>query len=349
MKQFTIAVALILVVIIAAGIWFWKNPPPSAPPASKDDLITVDAPLPNASVRSPLTISGKARGGWYFEASFPVKIYDGNGTLLGSTPAQAIGDWMTSEYVPFTATLTFTLPTTPTGTLVLEKDNPSGLPEHANELSIPVRFAVVADFSADGNVVRNNPGLKPDVWYLVYEEPGVPARTVELEFTEIATPALAQGQRVHVEGVARDSKVLVSSITSVQEEGMLIKLYYYNPTLDQGPGGVECSKKGLVAVERVIPTTQAPLKDSIQLLLRGELSEEEKSQGITTELPLPGVALQSARITNGTATLTFADPQNKTGGGSCRVAILWAQIEATAKQFPTVSSVRFQPEELFQP
>ena len=133
------------------------------------------------------------------------------------------------------------------------------------------------------------------------------------------------------------------------ETDTTIKLYFYNPQLDQGPGGAQCSRNGLIAVERVIPKTNTPLQDSIKLLLRGELSNEEKSQGITTEFPLPGVSLIGATIQNEIATLQFSDPQNKTGGGSCRVAILWAQIEATAKQFPTVKSVRFMPEELFQP
>jgi hypothetical protein len=111
-----------------------------ATPASKDDMIVLDVPLSGAKVGSPLVVQGRARGGWYFEASFPVKIYDASGKLLGSTPAQAQGDWMTSEYVPFKATLTFSKPTTATGRIVLEKDNPSGLPENANELSIPVTF-----------------------------------------------------------------------------------------------------------------------------------------------------------------------------------------------------------------
>ena len=136
---------------------------------------------------------------------------------------------------------------------------------------------------------------------------------------------------------------------TASETGIPVKLYFYNPDLDQGPGGAQCSTKGLVAIERVLPQTATPLKNSIELLLRGELSDEERSQGITTEFPLPGVLLESATITDGIATLTFGDPENKTGGGSCRVAILWAQIEATAKQFPSVTSVRFMPEELFQP
>src|SRR3990167_7093892 len=105
------------------------------------------------------------------------------------------------------------------------------------------------------------------------------------------------------------------------ETWMPITLYFYNPALDQGPGGVQCSKNGLVAVERIIPETTMPLTEAIKLLLRGEISDEERADGIESEFPLEGVALTSATVENGVATLTFADPQNKTGGGSCRVGI----------------------------
>ncbi|MFA6338681.1 MAG: GerMN domain-containing protein [Candidatus Paceibacterota bacterium] len=128
-----------------------------------------------------------------------------------------------------------------------------------------------------------------------------------------------------------------------------VKLYFYNPELDQGPGGAQCSRKGLVEVERVISATTTPLEDTINLLLRGELSDEEKANGISTEFPLSGVTLKSVVIDEGVATLTFNDPKFKTSGGSCRVGIIRFQIEATAKQFPSVTSVRFMPEDLFQP
>jgi spore germination protein GerM len=134
-----------------------------------------------------------------------------------------------------------------------------------------------------------------------------------------------------------------------QTQGTDVKLYFYNPALDQGPGGVQCSAQGLVAVSRVIPHTATPLADAVRLLLQGEISSAERAAGIESEFPLQGLTLASAATSDGVATLTFSDPQNKTGGGSCRVAILWAQIEATAKQFPTVTRVRFLPEELFQP
>ncbi len=129
-----------------------------------------------------------------------------------------------------------------------------------------------------------------------------------------------------------------------------VKLYYYNPALDRDKtGNILCSRKGLVAVERKISISKTPIQDTIKLLISGQLTDEEKSQGITTEYPLKGFSLKGASLKGGILTLEFEDPNYKTGGGSCRVGILWFQIEATAKQFLDVQQVRFLPEELFQP
>ncbi|MBA7621029.1 hypothetical protein ES703_28386 [subsurface metagenome] len=120
----------------------------------KADLIQIDNPRPNQIIESPLFIKGKAIGNWYFEADFPVKLFDDNGYLLGITIAQALGDWMTEDFVPFSATLLFAVPSTPKGRLVLEKDNPSGLPEHADELTIPVYFKEAPEISQEFMTVK---------------------------------------------------------------------------------------------------------------------------------------------------------------------------------------------------
>jgi len=133
-------------------------------------------------------------------------------------------------------------------------------------------------------------------------------------------------------------------------ETRTVKLYYYNYELDRDEfGNTACSRNGLVPVEREIPISQTPIQDTIKLLLLGELTEEERTQGIDTEYPLEGLSLKSASLKDGVLTLEFDDSQNRTVGGSCRVGILWFQIEATAKQFPEVQQVRFLPEEIFQP
>jgi len=106
----------------------------------KENLIQVENIVRGQLVQSPVVLKGKARGYWYFEASFPIRIYDGNGDELGVTIAQAQEEWMTENFVPFEATLQFKTPKTKQGFLVLEKDNPSGLPENADELRIPITF-----------------------------------------------------------------------------------------------------------------------------------------------------------------------------------------------------------------
>lgn len=114
-------------------------------PCPKENLIKVASPHAFAEVTSPLLIKGSARGTWYFEASFPIKLYDEHGTLIAQHYATAQSDWMTTEFVPFESTLEFSISSSQQGTLVLEKDNPSGLPEHADEIRIPVMLTPSSD------------------------------------------------------------------------------------------------------------------------------------------------------------------------------------------------------------
>jgi hypothetical protein len=111
-----------------------------ATPESAIDCLKLDELKPNSVVASPLTISGQAACGWYFEASFPIEIVDANGVRLTIVPAQAQTDWMTTDFVAFSTTLTFATPTTPTGKIIFHKDNASGLPEHDARVEVPVRF-----------------------------------------------------------------------------------------------------------------------------------------------------------------------------------------------------------------
>ena len=106
----------------------------------KIDLIRIDNPRPNQQVSSPLEISGEARGSWFFEADFPVRLEDANGNILAQGIASTSQDWMTEDFVEFKAEFSFDQPTTEIGMLVLEKDNPSGLAENADELRVPVKF-----------------------------------------------------------------------------------------------------------------------------------------------------------------------------------------------------------------
>jgi hypothetical protein len=99
--------------------------------------IQVTTPAPGATVPSTFTVSGKAVGGWYFEANFPYEVQNANGVKIAEGPVQAQGEWMTPAFVPFSFQVS--IPNYKgKATLVLHNDNPSGLPENAASISIPI-------------------------------------------------------------------------------------------------------------------------------------------------------------------------------------------------------------------
>jgi hypothetical protein len=108
---------------------------------TKNDIIQVDSSLIDVPLRPPFTIYGRARGNWYFEATFPVEIVDDRGNVIFQGYAEAKDEWMTEEFVPFEAEVSFSVPGGVTsGKIILRKDNPSGLPEYDDSIEIPVKF-----------------------------------------------------------------------------------------------------------------------------------------------------------------------------------------------------------------
>ena len=112
----------------------------------KSDLIHLDSPQPDEEIESPLKIQGEARGIWFFEGDFPVVLTNWDGLIIAEGHATANppagGDWMTEDFVPFEAELEFTADTSVSnrGSLILKKDNPSGLSENDDALEIAVFF-----------------------------------------------------------------------------------------------------------------------------------------------------------------------------------------------------------------
>lgn len=103
------------------------------------EMIVSENPRPNQVVTSPLMLKGRARGNYFFEASFPATLLDADGKVLAEGFVTAEGEWMTEDFVPYSGELTFT-PTTETGTLLLMRNNPSDKRENDMTLEIPVVF-----------------------------------------------------------------------------------------------------------------------------------------------------------------------------------------------------------------
>ena len=149
MKITAIILGVVVVAILAVLLFVPapKRQPVQAVPAamaiSSDGHVRVDSPRPGDAVDSPLIVNGTVTGGgWFFEASFPVKVFDADGTVLGTGQAesQPAGNWTSTGTVVFVADIALAKSHSATGTVVLSKDDPSGLPANSESLSIPVKF-----------------------------------------------------------------------------------------------------------------------------------------------------------------------------------------------------------------
>lgn len=145
---------------------------------------------------------------------------------------------------------------------------------------------------------------------------------------------------------AEEKKPLITHQTLPMTNKARINLYYYNKLKDKDKTFAD---KFVLPVRREIPKTKTPIQDAIKLLIQGKLTWQEKSAGFATEFPNLDFKLKSARLKNGILYLQFTEVPGFTTGGAGRVGLLAAQIEKTAKQFPQVRVVVFEPETLFQP
>ena len=141
LKNKKLLIAVPVLVVLVWCFWWWQNGKQEEVENRYKDLVILIQPKNGEYVSSPVTIEGMARGNWFFEASFPIVIVNWDGLIIGEGIAQAQDEWMTTEYVPFKAQITFTKPTVKdNGWIILRKDNPSGLSEYDDSFEVPILF-----------------------------------------------------------------------------------------------------------------------------------------------------------------------------------------------------------------
>ncbi len=135
-----IGAAVLGVAILLGAIWYFAQPSAGGSydyTNADDDMVKLDIIKPGNVVLPQFAVTGEARGMWYFEGSFPIEVLGADGTVLVQVPAAAVTDWMTENFVPFRATIDLGDYSGP-ATLILKRDNPSGLPENDASLRVPI-------------------------------------------------------------------------------------------------------------------------------------------------------------------------------------------------------------------
>jgi len=126
-----------------------------------------------------------------------------------------------------------------------------------------------------------------------------------------------------------------------------VELYYYKASDDKE---VSCDSDFVLPIKRSVIDSEDIIKNTIELLIQGNLAQSERNDGFETEFPNVDFKLLNAELSEkGTLTLTFTEVPGFTTGGSCRTGLLAAEIIKTAKQFDQVRKVVLEPESLFEP
>lgn len=138
----TIFIIIVISVVVAISVilsGMFDNAGLDIKPSDKDNLIVVASPIKDSEVSSPLSVAGRARGSWFFEGSFPILIQDSYGNIVAESHATAQGTWTSKDFVKFVGNLQFSNYIKGSkASLILKRDNPSGLTENDDSIVIPI-------------------------------------------------------------------------------------------------------------------------------------------------------------------------------------------------------------------
>lgn len=135
-----IIVILIIIIIFIIGFNLYQRYSIINKINDAKDIIIIDSPKPYQKVQIPIFVKGKARGNFFFEGTFPIRIEDENGNLITTGNIMTKENWMSEDFVSFETYFNFDKKDLKRGFIIFEKANPSGLKENKFEIKIPVYF-----------------------------------------------------------------------------------------------------------------------------------------------------------------------------------------------------------------
>jgi hypothetical protein len=196
--------------------------------------IKLEQKLLEDTIFSPYIIEGQVAG-WYFEGSFPIKLLDANNKEIAVAIAEAQGDWMTEEFVPFKAKLEFLVDKDQEGTLIFMKDNPSDLPEYDEKYVVSVNLKgseVMTIKVFFGNSIKNPEAFDCSLVFPVERKILKTATTARASIEELlkgpSTADAALGNYTNINYGSKIQKLTISNGVAKVD---------FNDVLEKGIGG----------------------------------------------------------------------------------------------------------------
>src|SRR5919202_3017279 len=332
--------------------------PAAAPTAEQhpEHVIAIDFPKPNATISSPLTLSGSTNF-WPFEGTLGAKLKDVQGSPLAQIPvtvqSQAIG-----QGGPWSERLTFTPPAQPqTGILEVfdtsAKDGTITTIARVNVRLVPAGASGTKpdfDLPQEGSVVTMPLHVALGG---AGEDEELTLRLLQNGSARLSTQVRAE--RGYVVTTLRGSATAGRATLEVVRNGTVLaqRQIHVATAAETKPVKVAWVSKdyeNLVLETRRVPRTSQIGAAALDELLWGPDPESAFSTALPTPSEVlgfegraagwgPRVRLLTLTITNGVARANFSPELRAYGGGAARATAIRKQIETTLRQFPSVKQV----------
>ncbi len=102
--------------------------------------VSVNQPELGATISSPVTVTGQAPGGWFFEAVLPISVETVDGEVLAEEIFVTDQNWMTEEAVDFSLEIEFDSTDANLGFIKIIKNDVSEIPRNQHFFYWPIGF-----------------------------------------------------------------------------------------------------------------------------------------------------------------------------------------------------------------
>lgn len=138
---------ILIVLVFGVGLLNVRKPGshpsvfPSPTPQISSNLPILLTPQPDATLTGPLIIKGYVPKNWTFEGQFRLQLLDNRRNIILADRVPVEWDAKNQKEILYFVSSYNYRTTASSGFLVLQNDNPSGLPENSKRIEIPVKFA----------------------------------------------------------------------------------------------------------------------------------------------------------------------------------------------------------------
>ncbi len=322
--------------------------------------IVVYQPQPNEKVDMPFSITGQARGYWFYDNAFPIILYDNTKTAIAYGTATTTAEIPNSEYeefVPFSGTFDEYefLPVKKKGYILFQRSTGNLETGRNSTVTLPIRFGegtgvpIIAPVVPENNDDPDPTPVEVNVSATLECGDGIDNdgdNSIDMQDADCHSDENASNSTSYDRRYRENRRTITLPNPGDIGEGIIngftgthsgfITLYYPNQT--EEPINPSCSKTFPVQRRLEAGNLGNVVEETIQSLISGP-NEDELYEGFITGIK-KGLTIQRLERSGTTLSIYFANNNLVGSIAWCDITDIKSQINQTMQQFADIDNVR---------